>query len=400
MNDLYKKRLVAIRRYLSGEKPVEIYSSLGYSSGWFFKWKKRYELYGLDGLKDLSKAPKCQANATPKAIESTIVSMRKLREQREQEATRYALIGAYAIHEELKELGYNPPSVRTVHRILARNGLITSQSEDKPARCLIESHYPCIEITKPGQLQQLDLVGPRYLKGSGQKYYFYNLKDVCSLRVAIQTGKDHKAISVVKAVISAWQRMGIPTILQHDNGLEFRGSNRYPHSAGLLTKLCLLLGVETLFIPPRQPYRNGSIENLNGLFQRLVLRSQTLNTFAQLQEETYKFECAANTQHHHFPLNGCTSQGYEEKVGFTPNLLTKNFKFKQSFKFKQTPQGKVSFICRIRKSGKITIANEKFLIDPKLARQYVYATIFVKEQKLKIFYHNEIIKQFHYDLKC
>jgi len=43
--------------------------------------------------------------------------------------------------------------------------------------------------------------------------------------------------------------MGIHCFLQLDNQLSCRGSNRYPRSFGLVIRLCLLLGVEPIFIP-------------------------------------------------------------------------------------------------------------------------------------------------------
>ena len=140
MNDVYQDRIVAIRRYLEGENPVRIYTSLGHSATWFFKWKNRYELYGLAGLQSLSKAPKQHGNKTPAPLEATIVNIRKLREKRETAETKYALIGAFAIHKELQDLGYLPPSVRTVHNILVRHGLIVpppeKQSVREPSRLL------------------------------------------------------------------------------------------------------------------------------------------------------------------------------------------------------------------------------------------------------------------------
>ncbi len=257
MKNLYEERMLAIKRYVEGEAPSQIYTRLGRSSRWFFKWKLRYALYGLDGLKDLSRAPKHQAEQTDGALETAIVNIRMLREQRDRDDTKYALIGAVAIHQELHALGYVPPCVKTVHNMLVRNGLVTPKPDPQTVREVIDRHYPAFDISLPGQLQQLDVIGPRYLQGSAQKYYFYTLRDVCSRRIAIETGKNHQARTICKALISSWQRMGMPTLLQHDNALEFRGSNRYPHAAGLLTKLCVALHVESVFVPAR------ALENLN-----------------------------------------------------------------------------------------------------------------------------------------
>ena len=399
MANLYEERLKAIRRYLEGERPARIYTRLGRSQTWFFKWKRRYDAYGLDGLHDVSKAPHHQAEQTADVMERVIVNIRKQREKRERDETKYALIGATAIWKELQALGYTPPAVRTIHHILVRHGLIAPPPVSQSVREVINRHYPAVTITQPGQVQQLDLIGPRYLQGSSQKYYFYTLRDVCSRRVAIDVGTNHQAMTIVNTLIQAWQRMGMPTILQHDNALEFRGSNQYPRSAGVLTKLCLALHIESLFIPCHEPYRNGSIENFNGLLQRLMLTPRQITTFPQLQHEVRVFERVANTQHPHKPLHGATSLEYERSRQFHPTLLAQHFTFHPKFHFTERPDGKVSFICRIRKSGRITIASEKFDIDPKLAWDYVYATIFVKEHMLKVYHHGSIIKELPYVLK-
>lgn len=399
MTTLYEERMIAIRRSIEGEAPFEIYTSLGRSPKWFFKWKRRYELYGLDGLKDLSRAPHHQAEQTDETVEMAIVNSRILRERRDRDETKYAFIGAVAIHKELQALGYTPPCVKTIHNILVRHGLIAPNPAPQSVREVIDRHYPAFEVNQPGQLQQLDLVGPRYLQGSSQKYYFYNLRDVCSRRIAIEVGKNHQAQTICTALIRAWQRMGRPTILQHDNALEFRGSNQHPRTAGLLTKLCIALQIESVFVPAREPYRNGTIENFNGLFQRLVLQTQHIAHFASLQHEVAAFELVANTQHPHVPLNGKTSAEYEQSVKFKASLLARDFKLRTPFHVTPTTEANVSFICRIRPSGKITIASEKFPIDPDLAWDYIYATICVKEHVLKIYHQGEIIKTFPYTLE-
>lgn len=399
MTTLYEERKLAMRRYLEGETPSQIYTSLHRSQAWFFKWKLRYQRYGLDGLHDLSKAPTHPAGQTAETLEQVIVNIRQQRTKRERAETKYALIGAVAIQKELRDLGYQPPAVRTIHHILVRYGLIELVPPPQTVRAIIDRHYPAFAITRPGQLQQFDLIGPRYLQGSSQKYYVYVLRDVCSRRVALDVGKNHQASSIVQAVIRSWQRMGIPTILQHDNALEFRGSHRAPHTAGLLTKLCLALKVESVFIPVRQPYRNGSIENFNGLVQRLVFQLQQIADYPQLQREMSTFEQVANTQHAHVPLHGKTSLEYEQALAFQPNLLASDFQFSARHALSSAVDGKVSFICRIRKSGKITIAAEKFVIDPDLAWEYVYATICVKEQRLQIYHQGKVIKEFPYAFK-
>ena len=56
--------------------------------------------------------------------------------------------------------------------------------EEQRSRTEIDRHSPALTITAPGQLQQLDLVGPRNLEGSGQRYYLYLLGDLESLPIS------------------------------------------------------------------------------------------------------------------------------------------------------------------------------------------------------------------------
>jgi len=82
--------MLAIRRYLEGEQPAKIYRSLGRRQTWVFKWKRRYDVAGLDGRHDVSKAPKHQAEQTAAPMERVIVTIRKQREKRERDETKYA----------------------------------------------------------------------------------------------------------------------------------------------------------------------------------------------------------------------------------------------------------------------------------------------------------------------
>ncbi len=131
----------------------------------------------------------------------------------------------------------------------------------------------------------------------------------------------------------------------------------------------------------------------------MVLKTQHIQDFSQLQYEVKAFELVANTQHPHLPLKGKTSQEYEQSLHFHPTLLSSDLTLKTPFHCSPDRDAKVSFICRIRKSGNITITSEKFHLDPDLAWDYVYATIFVKEQLLKIYHKGEVIKAFPYQLE-
>ena len=52
-------------------------------------------------------------------------------------------------------------------------------------------------------------------------------------------------------VAQAYAQEGLGVMCKHIT------SNQYPRTAGLLTKLCVALQIESVFVPAHEPYRNG-----------------------------------------------------------------------------------------------------------------------------------------------
>jgi putative transposase len=177
--------------------------------------------------------------------------------------TRYAQRGAFAIPWQLQQLGIQPvPEIWTIHRLLKRDGL-AGQRPYQPRG----TPYPALAAQRPNQVHQLDLVGPRYLKG-GERFYGVQLMDAYSNAVALAAMPSKQAVEVVEALVAGWQKLGLPRSLHMDHELSFRGSNRHPRSFGLLLRLCLYLGVEVVFIPEAGRWRSGS--GRAGKFMQLI----------------------------------------------------------------------------------------------------------------------------------
>lgn len=199
---------------------------------------------------------------------------------------------------------------------------------------------------------------------------------------------------LIDFLVESWQNTGRPKSLQMDNGLEFRGSNRYPRSLGKLSRVCLDLGVKPVFIPTREPWRNGVVENLNGLIQRLFLKAQTFETEKHLHKETKKLETAINTTHRLSALDGKTPQ--EFSTGTHMRSMPSGYDWRT--RNLRLLKGKVSFIRLVRKSGKITLtAKDKFFISKKYKWRYVLATVNVRQKQLNIYLNNKLIKSFAYN---
>jgi len=111
-----------------------------------------------------------------------------------------------------------------------------------------------------------------------------------------------------------------------DNELSFRGSNRYPHSLGLVLRLCLLLKIQPVFIPQGEPWRNGEIESFQDTFDKAFFRSQRFLSFKDLCDEAPRFEDYHNEHYIYSCLKGKTPNQVckEDSLGVT--LLTASFR--------------------------------------------------------------------------
>ena len=199
--------------------------------------------------------------------------------------------------------------------------------------------------------------------------------------------------TIVDFLVDSWQKMGCPRCLKMDNCLDFRGSNLYPRSLSKLIRVCLDLGVQPVFIPIREPWRNGMVENLNGLLNRFLLRLQTFETEKQLHKAVQRLETTINTTHRLPALEGKTPQEFAAHVRFCYPPANYDWRMRNL----QLVKGNVTFIRFVRKSGRITVtAHDKFLIGEKYKWQYVMAIVNVAKRRLNILWQGKRIKSFNY----
>ena len=392
MNDELSIRQMAIRLRLAGEKVETICSTLKRSKPWFHKWWQRYLAMGPEGLYDLTRANHQVARQTPPHIERAVLSVRRRLEARATPQTRYGQISAAAIREELRTLGLTPlPSMRTIARILKRAGL--TNPSIRLARPLAQSDYPGPQAQDTNQVHQVDGVGPRYLKGDKTRYYFLVCKDVFDQAVYLELVKGRSMDGVLAFLIRAWQHLGLPEMVQFDNGREFCGFGNSARHLSRVIRLCLRLEIEPVFIPPGKPQRNGSVENFNGWFQPALLK-RPYRRPGDLRRQLRLLMTAGNEQHVHPQLGYKTPAQYRRSKRL--RMLPANF----SLDDHKIPicMGKVSFIRLVSAEGNINILEQKFKVGKRLKFQYVKVTLYTKSQTLKVYHKGRLLKQFDYKL--
>src|SRR6476646_6467855 len=99
---------------------------LGISRQTFYVYARRFERDGLVGLLPMSRAARTHPNAVPVAIADAVGAKR--RELLEQGLDG----GAASVWGWMTRDEAGPPSIRTIHRIFVRRGLVVPQPQKRP----------------------------------------------------------------------------------------------------------------------------------------------------------------------------------------------------------------------------------------------------------------------------
>jgi hypothetical protein len=243
-------------------------------------------------------------------------------------------------------------------------------------------------------IHQADLLGPRYIKNDG-RFYSLHVMDLYSHRVFInpQRRKDDQAVAL--GLIRCWKTMGIPDFLQVDNELCFRGSNRYPRSFGIVLRLCLSLGIEVVFIPIAEPWRNGVVESFNDTYNRKFFRRQWFRSYRQLRSQSKNFELFHNKSHRYSCLKGKTSSQFIQEHGDSPILPPPRFTLHE---IDYIPDGIISLIRFIRSDRKLDIFGEHFELPKDLVYSYVRAKIVTNLHQVQVYSGDDFITSLPYQL--
>lgn len=385
--DIRQLRKLAVQRLRNGESVDSICISLGKSRQWLYKWAQRFDSGKPDWAEDASRRPHLVANRTTAETEELIKQLRESLQNRDM------FSGAQAILWEMEDLGIKPlPSVRSINRIIVRNGMKQRADRYKPKGTL----YPVLPSQLPNQTHQADFVGPRFLSGP-TRFYSLNIVDTATVRCSLNPSSGTATQTVLEGVWSAWKRIGIPQRIQVDNALCFFGSRRYPRGMGALIRMCLLHGVEPWFIPQAEPWRNGMVEKFNERYQQRFLGKTDMRSMDELKLCSHSFEQRHNSSYRYSKLNGNTPLKALAKSGV-------KLKFPETEEPPRHPlakpdTGRYHLVRLIRSDRILDIFGERFRVPPETQYQYVVATVDVHEQKLKLYLDKLQIEEFDYKLR-
>jgi len=240
---LAEHRYRAVREVLGGSPIGEVAERYGTTRQSLHSWRKRFEAEGMPGLVDRSRRPKSSPSRLDAEVEAVICRLRR-------EHPRW---GARRISFELGQRGMSAvPGRATVHRVLARNGLVKPQEQRHGRK------FKRWQRDAPMQLWQLDIVGGVPLAGGREAKIVTGIDDcsrfvVVSAVIMIQSGR-----AVTEAFAAAMRRYGVPFEVLTDNGKQFTGRHIRPQPVEVLfERVCRENGILQRHTKPRSPPLTG-----------------------------------------------------------------------------------------------------------------------------------------------
>lgn len=261
-NNEVEERMRWISPILKGELSIEQVAKIcPFSERAIKYWLVNYREYGLEGLKNKSRAPHSCPWITPDDVKDKVMHMR----------TTYH-IGGKKIFWKLQKQGIIT-SEKTVNRILSDAGLTRRyRSKRRP-----EEIYQPKRFAVPGEMVELDVKYGVKL-GKGSWFYQFTAKDKAScwrLLYGAEVQDNYHSLKFLDILIkrARFQIQNIKT----DNGSIF--TNRYLGYSKSTDPLnprhhvfdlrCIANNISHFLIDPGKPQQQGAIENSHSLDQRI-----------------------------------------------------------------------------------------------------------------------------------
>lgn len=277
----------------------------------FYDYKRRFELQGLEGLKDLPPIHKTHPQTTAPEVVEQIVAL----------SLQHPAWGCVRLSAHLKLEGVSVSSP-TIQSILIKHGMgsklerlfkleaqVASEPIDLSAEQItqIEKANPCfrerhVESSRPGELLCQDTFFVGHFKGVG-KVYLHTVVDTygSSAFGFLHTSKVPEAAVAVlhNDALPFYAERGIPVEkILTDNGREFCGTDTHPYELYLA-----LVGLIHKRTKVRHPQTNGFVERFQRTvkeeFFEVALRETFYETVDALQADLDRWLVHYNTERPH-----------------------------------------------------------------------------------------------------
>ena len=265
----------------SGKSISDVCIAFGISRETWYKWKRRYDAYGVDGLKNQSRKPHNIKNVkVTEELEKLVLELRL-----------NSRFGPMRIRFRLKRKYGVSLGTKTIYNLLKRHKLNVLAVK-------LKRKYKRFEMKHPNELVQMDTKGPFYLKASRTKHYLIHVIDDCSRKV-VSKWCNRRTSEAALSVLKEWVKLhGKPNKVMHDGGTEFTSTD--------FKNFLILNGIKDKQIPKGYPQEQGKVEAYNKIVIAEFLQIEELKDEKDGAEKYESFVNSYNYEREHGGINGMT----------------------------------------------------------------------------------------------
>jgi transposase InsO family protein len=274
------------------KRPVaEVARSYGVARSWVYVLLARYRAEGEAAFEPRSRRPKTSPSAVSADAAELIVRLRT-------ELSGQGLdAGPHTIAWHLDREHGVRVSAATVHRYLARAGLVAPAPRKRP-----RSSWVRFAAEQPNECWQSDFTCWR-LAGGAKTEILAWLDDHSRYALSVTAHQAVTGVIVADSFRAACAAHGVPLCTLTDNGLVFTTRLLPAGTPNALETELARLGVIRKNGKPGHPQTQGKVERFHQTLKRWLARQPTAATLAVLQQQLDAFTAAYNQHRPHRALN-------------------------------------------------------------------------------------------------
>lgn len=259
-----------IKDWNDGSSKTDLSRKYGVSRPTIYKWLKRFEHSGIEGLKEQNRAPKNCPNKTPREILNLLIQEKLKNRKRGPKKVRAQLKRR---HPEL-----DLPAVSTIGYWFKKEGLV----EKRKRRHRVPPYTrPFAECNASNDVWSIDYKGQFYMR-NGHVCYPLTISDNFSrFLLGCQALEGPRYEPTRQCIESVFREYGLPDAIRCDNGTPFAGK-----CIGGLSRLSIWwiqLGIVPERIGKGCPQENGRHERMHR-----TLKNEALDPIAKNLKEQQK----------------------------------------------------------------------------------------------------------------
>jgi len=325
---------------------TELSNKYSVSRKTIYKWIKRYEDEGIEGLEDKSRASHSHPNSTKSDIVQRIVDYK----------LDHKTWGPKKIVTNLKRLYPEDewPSVSTTGDWLKKNYLVNEKKIRKHVH-QYQDHF--VDCRKPNDVWSADYKGQFYTKDKKVCYPLTVTDNFSRFLIACDGLEGPRYIETRACFERIFREYGLPLAIRTDNGTPFSGM-----SVGGLSRLSIWwiqLGIIPERIMPGKPQQNGRHERMHRTLKCDTLNPAGLNLTDQQKKFDF-FRVEYNTERPHESIGMKRPGELFEKSNRSYPVLIKPIEYPDDFQ-----------VRNVKHSGEISFGNNLYFISELLYRDKV-----------------------------